>query len=257
MRLLALLGRTGLNLVSHVGRMTIFAAMGVSHWARPPFFLRQFGRQVIDIGFFSLPVVGLTALFTGMVLALQSYQGFADFQAEEAVASIVVISMARELGPVLAGLMVAGRIGAAMSAEIGTMRVTEQIDALTTSATNPYKYLVAPRLMAGTLMMPVLVMVANSIGIFGGFVVAVAALDFTPSGFLNSAWRFADASDVLVGLLKAAVYGFIIALSGCYHGFYSRGGAQGVGQATTNAVVTASVLILLFNYVITEVFFSR
>ncbi len=251
------LGRTFLAFLAVTGRLTLFAARGLSHCARPPFYGRSILRQMIDIGYYSLPVVGLTAIFTGMVLALQSYTGFARFSAESAIPNVVVVSITRELGPVLAGLMVAGRIGAAMAAEIGTMRVTEQIDALVTLATNPFKYLVAPRLIAGVLTLPVLVLVADIIGIFGGYLVSIYKLGFNPSTYLKNTLEFLTFEDVFSGLVKAAVFGFIITLMGCYHGYHSKGGAQGVGQATTNAVVSASILLLSFNYIITELFFAR
>jgi phospholipid/cholesterol/gamma-HCH transport system permease protein len=201
--------------------------------------------------------VGLTAIFTGMVLALQSYTGFARFSAESAIPQVVIVSITRELGPVLAGLMVAGRVGAAMAAEIGTMRVTEQIDALETLATTPYKYLVAPRIIAGVTMMPLLVFIADLIGVLGGYLVSVLKLDFNPASYLKNTVDFLVFEDVFSGLVKAAVFGFLVTLMGCYHGFYSKGGAQGVGAATTNAVVSASILILGFNYFITELFFAR
>jgi phospholipid/cholesterol/gamma-HCH transport system permease protein len=212
---------------------------------------------MVDIGYYSLPVVGLTTIFSGMVLALQSYTGFARFSAEGAVATVVVLSMTRELGPVLAGLMVAGRIGAAMAAEIGTMRVTEQIDALTTLSTNPMKYLVVPRLIAGLTMLPILVLVGDIIGVFGGYVISVYKLGFNAATYLTKTFDYLETLDVVSGLVKAAVFGFIVALMGCYNGYNSKGGAQGVGSATTNAVVSASILILVFNYVITEMFFSK
>jgi phospholipid/cholesterol/gamma-HCH transport system permease protein len=211
---------------------------------------------MIDIGFYSLPVVGLTGLFAGMVLALQSYTGFARFSAEGAIANVVVLSITRELGPVLAGLMVAGRIGASLAAEIGTMRVTEQIDALTTLSTNPMKFLVSPRIIAGLITFPFLVLVADIIGVFGGYIVAVYKLGFNPAHYLQNTWNFLQVEDVTSGLVKAAVFGVIVTLMGCYHGYQSRGGAQGVGRATTNAVVSASILILCFDYILTEMFFS-
>ena len=258
MNFLALIGRVVLAFLGHLGRLTIFAATALSHCVRPPLYPRLIGRQMIDIGYYSLPVVGLTAVFSGMVLALQSYTGFARFSAgsENAVANVVVVSLTRELGPVLAGLMVAGRIGASMAAEIGTMRVTEQIDALTTLSTNPFKYLVVPRLLAGLLMLPCLVLVADIIGIFGGFVVSVYKLGFNPAAYITNTYDFMKPLDVISGLVKAAVFGFVIALMGCYAGYYSKGGAQGVGTATTNAVVSSSILILTFNYVLTELFFG-
>jgi phospholipid/cholesterol/gamma-HCH transport system permease protein len=230
---------------------------GLSHIVRPPFFGRLFLRALLEIGYFSLPVVALTAIFTGMVLALQSYLGFARFSAQSATANVVVLSITRELGPVLAGLMVAGRIGAAMAAEIGTMRVTDQIDALTTLSTNPMKYLVAPRLLAGTIALPLLVVVADVIGVMGGFIVSTIKLGFNPGAYLHDTFTFMQAMDVASGLVKAAVFGFLIALMGCYHGYRSRGGAEGVGSATTAAVVMASILILAFDYFLTELFFSR
>jgi len=251
------LGRTFLLFLAATGRLVMFTSTSVSHCLRPPFYPRLIFRQMIEIGYYSLPVVGLTAIFTGMVLALQSYTGFARFSAESAIPNVVVISITRELGPVLAGLMVAGRVGAAMAAEIGTMRVTEQIDALHTLATNPFKYLVAPRLIAGLTMLPILVLIADIIGVFGGYVVASYKLGFNPATYLKNTLDFIEPLDVISGLVKAGVFGFLITLMGCYHGYNSRGGAQGVGAATTNAVVSASILILSFNYFITELFFSR
>lgn len=250
-------GRGFLGFLEATGRLALFTVAAITHSVRPPYYPRLILRQMVDIGYYSLPVVGLTAIFTGMVLALQTYTGFARFQAEGAIATVVVLSMTRELGPVLAGLMVAGRIGAAMAAEIGTMRVTEQIDALATLATNPFKYLVAPRLIAGLTMLPLLVLVADVIGVFGGFVVATYKLDFNPAVYLKNTFEYLETIDVVSGLVKAAVFGFLIALMGCYNGYHSRGGAQGVGAAATYAVVSASILILSFNYVITELFFAK
>jgi phospholipid/cholesterol/gamma-HCH transport system permease protein len=254
---LAIVGRTVLAFMTAVGRLAIFTGNGVMHTALPPYYLGMIGRQMLIIGYFSLPVVGLTAFFTGAVLALQIYIGSARFNAESAVASIVVIGLTRELGPVLSGLMVGGRVGAAIAAELGTMRVTEQIDALITLQTNPFKYLVAPRLIAATLTMPVLVLIADIIGVFGGYIVGVHRLDFNAASYLKNTFQFLEPIDVISGLVKAAVFGFIIALMGCYHGFNSSGGAQGVGRATTNAVVSALILILITNYFLTSTFFSE
>lgn len=250
------IGRFAIAFLQRIGAVAFFAARAVSHCVRPPFYLRHVGLQMMEIGYYSLPVVGMTALFTGMVLALQSYTGFARFSAEGAVATVVVVSITRELGPVIAGLMVAGRIGASMAAEIGTMRVTEQIDALHTLSTNPMKYLVAPRVIAGAAMLPLLVLVADIIGVFGGYIVGVYKLDFNAGTYLKQTFDYLEVMDVVSGLVKASVFGFIISLMGCYHGYNSDGGAQGVGRATTNAVVSASILILVFNYGITEIFFS-
>ncbi len=251
------LGKPLVKFISSLGDLTIFIAQSVYNCLTPPFYFKLMGKQLIDIGFYSLPVVGLTTIFAGMVIALQSYTGFARFGAESGVASVVLISVTRELAPALSGLMVAGRIGAAMAAEIGTMRVTEQIDALVTLSTNPFKYLVAPRIIAGIIVLPVLVLIGDVIGIFGGYVVCVYKLGFNPANYINSTLQNLESLDIITGVVKAAVFGFIITLMGCYNGYKSRGGAQGVGEATTNAVVSASILILIFNYIITELLFAK
>ncbi|MBL4807338.1 MAG: ABC transporter permease [Rhodobacteraceae bacterium] len=253
---LASIGRSTLAMLAAIGRLAIFTAASVSHIFRPPFYPVELAQQLLRIGYFSLPVVGLTTLFTGGALALQIYAGGARFNAESVVPSIVAIGMVRELGPVLAGLMVAGRVGASIAAEIGTMRVTEQIDALTTLSTNPIKYLVVPRVLAATLAMPVLVLIGNIIGVMGGYLVGVYRLDFNSAAYISNTVDFLEIGDVTSGLIKAAVFGFIVAVMGCYHGFNSGRGAQGVGQATTNAVVSASILILASNYLLTELLFT-
>ncbi len=251
------IGRAFLSFLASLGRLALFTGRGVTVAVSPPWYPRQILRMMVEIGYYSLPVIGLTAIFTGAVLALQSYTGFSRFSAESSIPTVVVLSITRELGPVLAGLMVAGRIGASFAAEIGTMRVTEQVDALVTLSTDPFKYLVFPRLIAGLLMLPLLVITADIIGVMGGYLVSVGKLGFSPGPYLNNTFDFLEAKDVISGLVKAAVFGFIVALMGCYHGYHSCGGAQGVGTATTNAVVTASILILLSNYLITELFFAR
>jgi phospholipid/cholesterol/gamma-HCH transport system permease protein len=252
---LARVGHVFLLFLAASGRIALFAISALSHCFRPPFYFRLIAKQMVDIGYYSLPVVGLTALFTGMVLALQTHTGFSRFSAEGAVATVVVLSMTRELGPVIAALMVAGRIGAAIAAELGTMRVTDQIDALATLSTNPYKYLVVPRLLAGIVTVPLLVLVSDIIGVFGGFLVATYKLGFNPGGYLGQTSDYLRSDDVVSGLIKAAAFGFIVSLMGCYHGYHSRGGAQGVGAATTYAVVSASIMILLFDYILTSVLF--
>jgi phospholipid/cholesterol/gamma-HCH transport system permease protein len=255
-RVFAPIGRVFLGFLAATGRITVFTATALFHCVRPPFYFRLIIQQMILIGYFSLPVVALTAIFTGMVLALQSYTSFARFNAESAIATVVVLAMTRELAPVLAGLMVAGRVGAAIAAEIGTMRVTEQIDALVTLSTHPFKYLIVPRLVAGLTMLPLLVLVADIIGVFGGYLVGVYKLGFNPSNYLKLTADYLKTVDVVSGLVKAGVFGFLITLMGCYHGYNSEGGAQGVGNATTNAVVSASILIFAFNYILTALFFG-
>ena len=239
-----------------IGSLVAFAGQTIGHIFVPPFFGRNVLRQFMEVGYYSLPVVGLTALFTGMVLALQSYTGFARFNAESAIASVVVLSVTRELAPVLAGLMVAGRVGASIAAEIGTMRVTEQVDALSTLSVNPFKYLIVPRVIAGTLMLPVLVLIGDIIGVYGGYVVSIHVLGFSSGSYMTQTWDILQPIDVISGLVKAGAFGFIVTLMGCYHGYNSGRGAQGVGAATTAAVVSASILILIFNYILTQVFFS-
>ena len=256
MNLLRRIGALTFGFLATIGRIVRFTATALSHAISPPFYPRIIGQQMVEIGFFSLPVVGMTAVFAGMVLALQSFTGFSRFNAEGAVANVVVISITRELGPVLAGLMVSGRIGASMAAELGTMRVTEQVDALTTLSTNPFKYLVAPRVIAGLAMLPLLVFVADIIGVLGGYLVSVFSLGFNAANYLQSTFDFMETLDVVSGLIKAAVFGMIITIMGCYHGYHSQGGAQGVGKATTNAVVSSSILILFFDFILTGIFFA-
>ena len=253
----ALLGAAVLGFVGYIGEVSLFALNGLSHIFRPPYYPRLVGKAFMDIGYFSLPVVALTALFTGMVLALQSYTGFSRFGAESAIASVVVLSVTRELGPVLAGLMVSGRAGAAMAAELGTMRVTDQIDALSTLSTDPMKYLVAPRLLAGIIALPLLVVLADILGVAGGYIVATGKLGFSSGVYLSSTFSNLEAQDVISGLIKAAVFGFVIALMGCFNGYRSKGGAQGVGTATTAAVVSASILILALDYILTQILFVK
>ena len=249
-------GHSILSFLQSIGALAIFIGKAIKHCFIPPFYPRLIMRQFIDIGYYSLPVVGMTALFTGMVLALQSYTGFTRFNAESAVAGVVALSVTRELAPVLAGLMVAGRVGASIAAEIGTMRVTEQIDALVTLSVNPFKYLIAPRVIAGTIMLPLLVLIGDIIGIYGGYIVSIYNLGFSSGNYISQTWDILERMDVISGLIKASVFGFLVSMMGCYHGFNSGRGAQGVGTATTYAVVSASILILIFNYILTQVFFS-
>ena len=253
---LAAIGRPVLSALAAIGRVALFALQVVSHLFRPPFYPREFLHALMQIGWFSLPVVGLTAVFTGGALALQIYSGGARFNAEAVVPSIVAIGMVRELGPVLGGLMVAARVASSIAAEIGTMKVTEQIDALVTLSTNPVKYLAVPRVLAATLAVPVLVGVGDAIGIAGGWLVGVNRLGFNSATYLQNTVDFLESWDVVSGLWKGAAFGFIVALMGCYHGMNSGRGAQGVGAATKSAVVGASVLILAANYILTELFFS-
>ena len=248
-------GRSTLDLLQVTGKIFLFIVETLSHFLRPPFYWKELISSIFNIGFLSLPVVGLTALFTGGALALQIFSGGARFNAESVVPSIVAIGMVRELGPVLGGLMVAGRVSSSIAAEIGTMKVTEQIDALSTLSTHPLKYLTVPRVLATTISLPILVAIGDVIGILGGYLVAINRLDFNGGVYLTNTINFLEVSDVTSGLIKAAVFGFIVSVMGCYHGQNSTGGAQGVGKATINAVVSSSVLILTVNYLLTELFF--
>ncbi len=254
--LLAAIGRLVLGIFIAVGRVALFAWQALVRALQPPYYPLRLLEQLVLIGWYSLPVVGMTAVFTGAALAQQIYVGGSRFNAQSTVPAIVVIGIVRELGPVLVGLMMAGRVSSAMAAEIGTMRVTEQLDALATLRTDPYRFLIAPRMFAAVIALPLLVLVANVIGVFGGYLLAVYKLGFNAVGYLETSRRFLEADDIMMSMVKAAVFGFFIALMGCYHGFRSAGGAAGVGKATTNAVVSAFVLILLSNLLITIVAFQ-
>jgi phospholipid/cholesterol/gamma-HCH transport system permease protein len=253
---LAATGRVTLAVLAAIGAIAIYAARATSHLFRPPFYPKELAQQLLQIGWLSLPVVGMTAIFTGGALALQIYAGGSRFNAETVVPSIVAIGITRELGPVLGGLMVAARVASSIAAEIGTMKVTEQIDALVTLSTNPLKYLTVPRLLAATLAVPALVAVGDAIGIGGGWLVGVNRLGFNSAAYLENTSDFLESWDVTSGLIKGAVFGYLVALMGCFHGMNSGRGAQGVGRATKSAVVAASVAILATNYILTELFFS-
>ncbi|KIC10045.1 ABC transporter permease [Leisingera sp. ANG-M1] len=254
--LLARLGRTALAGMAAVGRAALFALGAFSHMLRPPYYPREFFQALLNIGWLSLPVVGLTAIFTGGALALQIYAGGARFNAEAVVPQIVAIGMVRELGPVLVGLMIAARVTSSIAAEIATMKVTEQIDALVTLSTDPMKYLVAPRVLAALITVPVLVGVGDIIGIMGGYTVAVQNLGFNAAAYLKNTVDFLEALDIISSLTKGAAFGTIAALMGCYYGMQSGRGAQGVGRATKGSVESAAVLILAANFILTGVFFS-
>jgi len=244
-----------LRFLDESGRVMLLFIKTLTLIFRPPFDLRNLLKQIEEVGIKSIPVVLITGAFTGMVLALQSYTGFKRFNAEAFVGTVVALSMTRELGPVLSGLMVSGRVGSAMAAELGTMQVTEQIDALYTLATNPIKYLIVPRFLASLIIMPILTIFADVVGILGGYLVSVNLLGSNPTVYLRRTYDYLDLEDVYIGLLKACVFGMIIAIIGCYQGFNTQGGAEGVGKATTRAVVMSSLLILVANYFITALFF--
>ena len=256
MKFLAIIGRTVLAILAAVGRVAIYGANTISHMLRPPFYGREFLSALVNIGWLSLPVVGLTAVFTGGALALQIYAGGSRFNAEAVVPQIVAVGMVRELGPVLVGLMIAARVTSSIAAEIATMKVTEQIDALVTLSTHPMKYLTVPRVLAAVIVVPMLVAVGDIIGIFGGYAVSTGTLGFNAATYINNTVDFLEPHDVISSLTKGAVFGFGAALMGCYHGMNSGRGAMGVGRATKTAVEAAAVFILAANFVLTGVFFT-
>jgi len=245
---LEILGKKTSALVSEIGKVIIFLSQTLRWAASPPFYLRNLLKQMEQIGVNSVPVVLTTAISTGMVLALQSYTGFKRFGAESLIGAVVSLSMTRELGPVLTGLMVAGRAGASMAAELGTMKVTEQIDALYTLATNPIKYLVVPRFLASTIMMFFLTSLGMAVGIAGGYFVGTRVLGTNPTTYINQSIDNTHVQDIWYGLIKALVFGAVIGIIGCYKGFTTEGGAEGVGKATTGAVVISCMLILILDY---------
>jgi phospholipid/cholesterol/gamma-HCH transport system permease protein len=230
--------------------------VGVFAWTpRPPYDVRELLRQMVKVGVTSTPVVLLTALFTGMVLALQTFTVLKRFSAESYVGSLVALSMVRELSAVLSSLIVAGRAGSAMGAELGTMRVTEQIDALEVMATDPVQYLVVPRVWATTLTLPLLVVLADGVGIAGGYFVSVVLMGANPVSYMNTSFQFMQVKDLMSGVIKAAVFGMLLATIGCQQGFHTTGGAEGVGRSTTSAVVLASIAILIADFFLTKLLF--
>ncbi|MGB3942117.1 MAG: ABC transporter permease, partial [Candidatus Manganitrophaceae bacterium] len=233
MRYFEKIGGWLLRFLREMGAVTLLLIKAFLWAFTPPFRFRNIAAQMDAVGVQSIPVVIITATFTGMVLALQSYTGFERFNAEGLVGTVVALSMTRELGPVLTGLIVAGRAGAAMAAELGTMKVTEQIDALSTMAVDPIKYLITPRLLAGMFMLPLLTAFSDFIGIVGGYLISVHMLEANPGIYVRRTIQYLETKDLWGGLLKAMIFGMIIATISCYKGFNTEGGAEGVGRATT------------------------
>lgn len=251
---LAWIGAATLGLLHEVGQLAVFAGRVKAAAFTPRWYVGEIWKQVVRIGFYSLPVVGLSAVFIGAALALNIYEGGSRYGAEQFVPNIVVLGITRELGAVITGLMLAGRVSAGISAEIGAMRVTEQIDALESLSASPYRYLYAPRFLAALIALPLLVIVADIIGVMGGWLVSVHALGFDSTVYLRNTLDFVTRNDILTGLIKALVFGGVIALMGCYQGDRSKAGATGVGRAATLSMVGAAVLVLAFNYVMSTVF---
>ena len=255
-----------MNLLERVGRVFIRLFEQTGLWFdmlwrtilwtfRPPFEGREWLRQMVRVGVDSIPVVFLTTMFTGMVMALQTYNGFHRVHAENFVGSVVALAMLSELSPVLVALMVTGRVGSSMAAEIGTMRVTEQLDALQALATDPVQYLFVPRVIAGIVMLPLLTILGDALGVGGGYLVGVKMMGANPVVYEQNTYQFLQMNDVWSGLIKAAVFGLILTLTGCVRGYYTSGGAEGVGLATTAAVVSASLIVLLSDFFLTKLLF--
>ena len=256
MKFFETIGRTVLRVLEEFGR--VFQTLGkVAGWAiRPPYDVPELFRQMVRVGYDSVPVVFLTTLFTGMVMALQTVEGFQRFHAESLVGSVVALSLTRELSPVLSALMVTGRVGSSMAAELGSMRVTEQIDALTALGTEPVQYLMVPRILASILMLPLLVIMGDAVGIGGGYLVAVRLLDVNPVQYWENSFQFLHVKeDIVSGLIKAAAFGLIFSLIACVRGFYTTGGAEGVGRSTTSAVVSGSLSVLVADFFLTKLLF--
>lgn len=248
-------GRKVIYAVCFIGDVSLLTAKSFYYAFKPPLKLRPVFQQANFVGVNSFSIVSLIALFTGMVLALQSAYALQKFSGEMYVAGLVSLSMTRELGPVLTALVIAGRVGAAISAELGTMKVTEQIEALETLAANPVKYLVAPRLLALIIMLPLLTVYADAIGILGGYIVGVWKLGIGSSMYLKMSFDPLVFKDVFTGLFKSIIFAIIIAVIGCREGLNAEGGAEGVGKATTMAVVTSFVLIIASDCFFTTLFF--
>lgn len=256
MKFFEAIGQMLLRVLEEFGHF--FQMLGrVFGWAvRPPYDVPELFRQMVRVGVDSVPVVFLTTLFTGAVMALQTVEGFQRFHAESLVGSVVALSLTRELSPVLCALMVTGRVGSSMAAELGSMRVTEQIDALTAFGTEPVQFLMVPRVIASIFMMPLLVIMGDAVGIAGGYLVAVRLLDVNPVRYIENSFQFLHIrEDIVSGLIKAACFGLIFSMIACVRGYYTTGGAEGVGRSTTRAVVSGSLAVLIADFFLTKLLF--
>jgi len=254
-RIFEFAGKPVISICEEFGRIFLLLINAFSWMLRPPFRIRIIIKQMEFVGVKSLAVVLITGAFSGMVFALQTYYGFRMFGGEGLVGVTVTLAMTRELGPVFTALMVTGRAGSAMAAELGTMRVTEQIDALYTMSVNPIQYLVLPRILAGILMLPILTVMCDFVGVIGGYFVGVDLLKINSGIFMSRIYELVEMDDIYNGLIKSACFGLILTLVGCYKGFYTKGGAEGVGRSTTESVVFSSVSILISDYILTAVMF--
>jgi phospholipid/cholesterol/gamma-HCH transport system permease protein len=249
------LGRLSGRFLQEIGGMALLLGKSLLFLPRRPYRWRYFFRQLEFIGVNSLFIVILTGLFTGMVLALQGYYGLRKFGGESLLGAGVALSMTRELGPVLTAVMVAARAGSAMAAELGTMKVTEQLDALSAMAVHPLHYLALPRLLAGLIMVPLLTVIGVFVGIVGGYFVGVTLLGINSGTYVQKMLDIVTGEDLYNGLYKSLIFGLILAVISCYEGFQATGGAEGVGLVTTRAVVFSAISILVFDYILTALFF--
>lgn len=240
------------DVLEEAGRSASLLAKSIVTLRRPPYYIHAIFEQMLDVGVRSLPIVVVTAIFSGAVFALQVWEGFERYGTTSFVGPVVALAITREMVPVLASLMVSGRAGSAMAAEIGTMVVTEQIDALRTMAVDPVEYLVVPRIIATAFMLPVAVLIGDILGLWGGSLVVINLYGSGPSTYWDGIWQLLTVNDLTSGLIKSAVFGLLIAVFGCQNGFNTSGGAQGVGRATTRAVVSGSMAILISNFFLTK-----
>jgi len=246
------IGRFVIDVLEEAGRSGILVVKVLATLRRRPYYIRQWFEQMLDVGVRSLPIVVVTAIFSGAVFALQTWEGFEQYGTTSLVGSVVALAITREMVPVMASVMVSGRAGSAMAAEIGTMVVTEQVDALRTMAVDPVEYLVVPRVIATAVMLPLTVLIGDMVGLWGGSLVVVNLYGSGPTAYWDGIWQALTLTDINSGLIKAAVFGVLIALFGCQSGFNTSGGAQGVGRATTRAVVSGSMSILISNFFLTK-----
>jgi phospholipid/cholesterol/gamma-HCH transport system permease protein len=249
------LGRCILSSIANLGKTGVFLGTAIVYTFIPPLKIRRVIKQISFIGVKSSLIVILTGAFTGMVLTLQSYYAMSKFGAEALLGPAVALSLIRELGPVTSALMVTGRAGSALAAEIGIMRISEQIDALEVMALNPYRYLIVPNILAGIISFPLMASIFNVVGIYGGYLVGVQLLGVSEGGYFGEMITFINMEEIQNGLYKSLSFGLIVTWICCYKGFYATYGAEGVSKATTEAVVTSSVMILVWDYFLTSVLF--
>lgn len=245
------LGRYFIKFLLKLGNVSIFFIQSLYHCFAPPYYFGNTIKQIIEIGFFSLPIVGLTGAFVGSVIVLQSTFNNPLMNIEQVLPQIVTTLIIKDLGPILISFILIGKAGASIAAEIGTMRITEQVDALITLNINPFKYLIAPRILASVVVFPILTICSDFIGIFASCITAVVEYNHNLRTYTNYSIEFFSMYNFTIGLMKSIVFGMIISISSCYYGYHCQEGARGVGIATTSSVMLSSILIIFTNYIIT------